>query len=516
MKKLFVAVFYMFYVTSLMANNVQINNIQFIPDNLGLGYAHIQFDIAWENSWRDAENRDAVWVFVKYNDGSGWQHAELNFVDGVTDGHTAAAGSTINTPNDGKGVFVYKSSEESGTSTFTDVQLRWNYQNDGITNFDGIQIKVLGIEMVYVPEGSFWLGDGETTDVQGHFEAATSGAPFQVNAEDSIVLGGGELGSLGNNNRQGMTNNGDFVPPPYNTISIDDFSDTELQILPAEFPKGFNGFYCMKYELTQNQYVEFLNMLTSEQATTRFNPDPHSVDEASVRYTITGTHPDLTTSTPHVTAMFVEYYDGAAYADWAGLRPMTELEFEKACRGPLLPVTGEYAWGTTNLNNTFQIISNLDNPNENITTGFNTTSGNAWYSFVNSIGAAVRAGIFAANPNNTGRETSGATYWGIMDMSGNCWERTVTVGRPEGRIFQGSHGDGALNSIGNATNTDCPGHSGTDGVDDIIGVGYRGAGFEFPTPVPLNMRISARRLATAFYNIRYYDDTMRFVRTSNF
>lgn len=516
MKKLVIIVFSLFFGVFATANNLQINNLQFIPDNSDLGYAHVQFDVSWENSWRDTENWDAAWVFIKYNDGTGWQHAQLNFVDGSADGHTAAAGSTINTPSDGKGVFIYKSIEGSGTSTFANLQLRWNYQDDGVTSFDGMQLKVLGIEMVYVPEGSFWLGDGETTDIQGHFEEGTSGAPFQVNSEASIVLGGGSAGSLGNNNRQGMTNNGDFVPPPYNTISIDDFSDTESQTLPAEFPKGYQGFYCMKYELTQNQYVDFLNMLTSTQAATRYDPDPHSVDEASVRYNITGTHPNLTTSSPHVTAMFVEYFDGAAYADWAGLRPMTELEFEKACRGILAPVMGEYAWGTTNLNDTFQVISDVDTPSEAITSGFNTTSGNAWYSFVNSIGASVRAGIFAANPNNTGRETSGATYWGIMEMSGNCWERTVTVGRPEGRAFLGSHGDGALNTLGNATNIDWPGRSGTDGVDDIIGVGYRGAGFEFPTPVPFNMRISGRRLATAFYNIRYYDDTMRFVRTSPF
>lgn len=516
MKKLIIIVFSLLFGYSVTANNLQISNLQFIPDNSALGYAHVQFDISWENSWRDTENWDAVWVFIKYNDGTGWQHAELNFNDGISDGHTAAIGSTINTSNDGRGVFIYKSLEASGTSSFNNIQLQWNYQNDGVASFDGMQIKVLGIEMVHVPEGSFWLGDGETTDIQGHFEEGASGNPFQVNSEESIVLGGGGAGSLGNNNREGMTNNGDFVPSPYNTISIDDFSDTESQILPTEFPKGYNGFYCMKYELTQNQYVEFLNMLTSDQATTRFDPDPHSVDEPTVRYNITGTHPNLVTSTPHVTAMFVEYFDGAAYADWAGLRPMTELEFEKACRGTLSPVMGEYAWGTTNLNDTFQIISNEDAPNENITTGFSTTSGNGWYSFVNSIGAAVRVGIFAANPNNTGRETSGATYWGIMEMSGNCWERTVTVGRPEGRVFQGTHGDGELNSLGNATNIDWPGHSATDGVDDIIGVGYRGAGFEFPTPVPFNMRISGRRLATAFYNIRYYDDTMRFVRTSNF
>lgn len=516
MKKRVIIIFCIFYPIVLTANNLQITNLEFVPDNSEIGYAHVKFDMNWDNSWRDTENWDAVWVFIKYNDGTGWQHAELNFVDGISDGHTAAIGSIVNTPSDGKGVFIYKSSEESGASIFNNILLRWNYQSDGVTSFDGMQIKVLGIEMVSVPEGSFWLGDGATSNIQGHFEAETSGAPFQVNSEASIELGGGIAGSLGNNNRVGMTNNGDSTPAPYNTISIDDFNDTQSQLLPTEFPKGFQGFYCMKYELTQNQYVEFLNMLTATQSATRFDPDPHSVDEASVRYNLTGTHPNIATTTPHVTAMFIEYYDGAAYADWAGLRPMTELEFEKACRGTATPVVGEYAWGTTNLNSTFSTVVNIDEESEGVSAGFNTTAGNAWYNTVNSLGAAVRVGIFAANPNNTGRETSGATYWGIMEMSGNCWERTVTVGRPEGRAFQGTHGDGVLNASGNATNIDWPGHSGSEGVDDIIGVGYRGAGFQFPGPVTLNMRISARRLATAFYHIRYFDDTMRFVRTSNF
>ena len=40
---------------------------------------------------------------------------------------------------------------------------------------------------------------------------------------------------------------------------------------------------------------------------------------------------------------------GVAFADWAGLRSMTELEYEKACRGPLEPVAGEYAFGTNEI-----------------------------------------------------------------------------------------------------------------------------------------------------------------------
>src|SRR5208283_4202281 len=51
-------------------------------------------------------------------------------------------------------------------------------------------------------------------------------------------------------------------------------------------------------------------------------------------------------------AMNYSYWlDAAAYAAWAGLRPYTELEYEKAARGPITPVNGEYAWGSTGITN---------------------------------------------------------------------------------------------------------------------------------------------------------------------
>ena len=37
------------------------------------------------------------------------------------------------------------------------------------------------------------------------------------------------------------------------------------------------------------------------------------------------------------------------YADWAAMRPMTELEFEKACRGTASEVANEYVWGSTSI-----------------------------------------------------------------------------------------------------------------------------------------------------------------------
>ena len=132
--------------------------------------------------------------------------------------------------------------------------MRWDYGVDGLADADSVEICVFGIEMVYIPQASFFIGDGLATF--GQFEAATSGAPYQVTSEGLLTLGGGGAGSLGNNNGTGMT-------------PADDYNDATPQTLPAAFPKGFNDFYIMKYELSQEQYVGFMNKLTRAQQTVR-------------------------------------------------------------------------------------------------------------------------------------------------------------------------------------------------------------------------------------------------------
>jgi formylglycine-generating enzyme required for sulfatase activity len=497
----------------LNANNIVVSNVSKSSINTAQDYAVISFDISWENSWRDAANYDAAWVFIKFRaQGStaAWSHATIH-----VDGHTAPAGSVVNAPADGRGIFIFRAADGSGTVTYNNVQLRWDYGIDGLADNAPVDISISAIEMVYVPQGSFQLGDGAVADLHGQFEDGVSGNPFTIGSENAITLGGGSPGSLGNNNRTGMANNGLFSIP---VVSIDDFDDVTSQNLPAAFPKGFNAFYCMKYELTQAQYVDFLNKLSAIQFATRYDPFNYTGNHGgftATRYNITGTHPNMTTSTPDLPAIYVEWYDAAAYADWCALRPMTELEFEKACRGPVAAVAGEYAWGTAAINATsYFTINNMGQANEAIGVNYNTTAGNAWYGDTRGFDAIVRVGIFAAHPSNNGRITAGATYWGIMEMSGHCWERCVTVGRPESRIFQGTHGDGVLTADGNASNTDWPGFTVGTGVNTAVGCGYRGGAFSFPNPTQPNLRVSSRRGATAFYNERYYDDAARFVRTA--
>jgi formylglycine-generating enzyme required for sulfatase activity len=500
-------------VSWLWANNIVISNVAKSSVNSAQDYAMIRFDISWENSWRDADNYDAAWVFIKFRvQGStdAWSHATLH-----NDGHTAPAGSLINAAADGKGIFIYRAANGSGNLSYASVQLRWDYGSDGLADNTPVNISVSAIEMVYVPQGSFQVGDGSIADLHGQFEDGVSGNPFSITSENALTLGGGGAGSLGNNNRSGMANNGLFSIPG---ISIDDFDDAGSQALPAAFPKGFNAFYCMKYEITQAQYVDFLNKISAVQFATRYDPFNYTGANGgftATRYNITGAHPNMTTATPDLPAVYVEWYDAAAYADWCALRPMTELEFEKACRGPSAAVAGEYAWGNASINaSSYFTINNMGQPNESIGVNYNTTAGNAWYGDTRGFDAITRVGIFSAHASNNGRVTAGATYWGIMEMSGHCWERCVSVGRPEGRAFQGSHGDGLLTTDGNATNSDWPGFTPGTGVNTVTGGGYRGGAFSFPNPTQPNLRVSSRILATAFYNVRFYDDAARFVRTA--
>lgn len=496
-------------------NNLTVQQISLASIDLVNDEADIQFDLAWDHSWRDIENWDAAWVFVKYRlvgSMGPWLHATL-----AASGHSTPTGASLDVSSDGKGAFVYRSANGSGTASFAGVVLRWDYGADGVSDGAGIEIAVQGIEMVYVPSGSYWLGDGENrggSQVFGNFEAGTTGAAFQVTSENAITLGGGGVGSLGNNNEANMYCCGGQL-----NGAADDFNDATTQTLPAAFPKGFDAFYCMKYELTQSQYIDFMNMLSATQAA-RHDSTGHFVGSANpfsfYRYGLSGSHPNFTTSHPDAPVVYMSWVFAAAYADWAGLRPMTEMEFEKACRGPNVPVIGEYPWGTAGIDLSDDLtLSNIGAANEAINTGYtvHATNGNCHVrAGSQTLQVMTRVGIFAAHASNTGRVTSGATYWGIMDMGGNAWERCVSVGHPQGRAFTGNHGDGVLNGNGFANQPSWPGQF-SGYVETNTGVGYRGAGFEFPGPnLERNARISSRRLATEFWDIVLFDDAMRFVR----
>ncbi|MEM9929627.1 MAG: SUMF1/EgtB/PvdO family nonheme iron enzyme, partial [Bacteroidota bacterium] len=234
----------------------------------------------------------------------------------------------------------------------------------------------------------------------------------------------------------------------------------------------YAAFYSMKYEVTQEQWVAFFNTLTQNQKENldvTGNSGKNTDGEAARNAVSWLDGGSATTSLPNVPLNFVSSDFTMAYLDWAALRPLTELEYEKSCRGPLNPVAEELAWGTANLHSTAYTYTNEGTPDEGISNpGVGT--GNAIVQITNgSPSGPKRVGIFAASAENNNREETGGSYYGIMELTGNVYERVVTVGNPEGRAFNGEHGDGLINSAGRATVTSWP----TEG----LGLGYRGGSY---------------------------------------
>jgi formylglycine-generating enzyme required for sulfatase activity len=423
----------------LYANNITVSNTRLVGQNAGDGSVMIQFDLSWKNSWRvpltsGINNWDAAWVFVKWRvpvsvGGDGlWKHVRLN-----NSGHTAGTGMTVETglltpgttydatTNPALGVFIYRSEPGRGDINLTGVQLVWDYSAAGLSETALLEVQVFAIEMVYVPQGSFFVGSGGLESGSFTNGSWVSGAtiPLRITSEDALAIGPNP------GNLWGTSSSGN------NTIG-------GAGTLPAAYPKGFNAFYSMKYSISQQQYVDFINTLTTRQnekraVTIATNRSGISVSSGGV----------YSTTNPFVAHNFISWMDGAAYMDWAGLRPMTELEFEKAARGPLNPAANDYAWGTATIAALPYTLSNAGAENEAIATNYSLTAGNAMYSStVGSIGGPVRVGIFGTTAST--RVQSGASLWGIMELSGNLWERSVTVGNPQGRAFTGLHGDGTL------------------------------------------------------------------------
>jgi len=321
-------------------------------------------------------------------------------------------------------------------------------------------VKVFGIEMVYIPAGGFYAGDTSSTAdfEQGSSDTKSWFIPNENAIHVTDIASGGYY----------YTTNGSTGESP----TGDDFW------IPQDYPKGYKAFYMMKYEISEGQWVAFFNTLTGTQKTTRdiTSATGKNSDVTVSRNTIAWTSGDATTNRSARACNYLSWLDLCAYAAWAGLRPMTELEFEKAARGPLESVSGEYAWGTTSIT-ACSTISGTENGTEYCSTASsNCTYNNRTFTGGDASSGATRVGIYATGSTATARASAGAGFYGNLDLSGNVEERVVTVGNPTGRAFVGSHGDGVLSTNGNATNPDWPGFSAGE-VLGSTGSGNRGGGW---------------------------------------
>ena len=526
--------FLFFMQTLAFASHLKIENITLDDVNAKEKWARVQFDISWDNAWKNDVNCDGVWLFAKYRISEGnWQHVTLkadastrlpdpdfsrggdtfdysdhtptNFSKGHG-GQSAEIGMWI--PETKKGAFIFRT-EGSGNVSSNDVQLVWDYGEDDVRSDqlakpapDFSRVKVFGIEMVYVPEGKYYVGDPRGKDgLDNCFYTYPEGGAYLIDSPEAITVDAKE---------------GSLYCDQDNVRSRDDVPF----VIPETFPNAYKAaFWCMKYELSSQQYVDFLNTLSRKQQNARTETDisPDSIDNYYVmsntnteylRQSVVcakrgnGTKEPITfyTYAPARACNFMSWGDISAYADWAGLRPITELEYEKACRGPNKAVPGELAWGTSD-------IGRVDT--------FDGADGSGYEKTVPATGIVnccyhggiapfkqatqkipdnpgfegpVSCGLFENSPHKDVPKgiNDGAGYYGIMELSGNLWERCVTVGHPRGRNFVGTHGDGNIDKDGYANVSDWPDRTGAGG-------GNRGGVWSSPHPkyLAVSLRFAA-------------------------
>ncbi len=393
--------------------------------------AYALFNLSWDNAWHNTKNHDAVWLFFKsLSQEGGYAHINV-----AQEGHQVVSvfsndpNLVFEVPKDGTGLFLKPSTAFRGR---VEVTLKINLDRPSFREVDprGWYFQAYGIEMVHIPNGGFTLGDPDATAQEfGSFYAPNrrgrAAGLVKINSEDQELT---------------VAADGDL----FYTSGEHKYEGDQLGPIPASYPKGVSPYYMMKYEPTEGQYVDFLNSLGPDQKAPRLIHTERAY--RSQGGTITPKNGKFVTSSASKPCLFLGWDDAMAFADWSGLRPMTEFEFTKAARGTGTPQAHDFPWGT----NSKEKLQRLPHPNRNL------IMINGW------------------DESQLSEDTKayfGASHYWVMDMAGSVWERVITIGHPKGRAFTGVHGDGNLAPDGAANVEDWP------QGDSEGGIGFRGGGF---------------------------------------
>jgi formylglycine-generating enzyme required for sulfatase activity len=421
----------MIWVTNIRATDITISNIIFQDHHLSSdsGEISVTFTVGWENSWNNSKNHDAAWIFFKFKNHIGdrmMRHGIIKKASPKVVEVYSGVKPSIYLPEDQTGIMIYPGNVYRGTVSYR-MEVKIDASKlESIEKGKQIFGNVFGIEMVYIPKGEFFVGN---KDPDAQKNAAAIHDPFSkeaylIRSEDSIMIGTQK-------NNLWYINNGES-----------EYRGDAKGVLAEKFPKGFQSFFIMKYELTDGQYCSFLNTIgpyySSERAnigSILYEKDGGSIYKKDNEYK---------TNRPNTPAIFLSIDDHMAFADWAALRPMTELEYEKACRGPKSAILYDFPWGT---NTRKKVIR-----------------------YRNGEGLHFENLLNESMLSDQNLELFGASFYWVMDLNKSLWERCVTIGNKKGRSFEGSHGDGHLTGYyGNADNKDWPNR--LEG-----GLSYRGGG----------------------------------------
>ncbi len=362
----------------------------------GKEYSTVSFDLSWQNSWRakweepaeknvtgkplKVESWDAAWVIVKFRPMDAKDEGPALLAAGRKD-HLVPAGAELDVGltdegDRGVGVFIYRNAIGTGPNDFKGVKLRWKHGAD-VDPAKG-EVKVYAIAMVYIPEGPF-------------VSRSPWGHPLTtITTPDSTQPGG--------------------------------YLDSGTNDIPTnpEWPNGYTPFYCMKYSISQGQYADMLNSAPSKnyKVTRRFSALAHNNPRlwhpayyGFNGYTITtNTAGVFKADVPDRMCPLLSEADITFFTVWAGLRLMTDLEYEKACRGPRAVAKG----------------------------------GDAWTPATCGPAAGLDKSVLAA-PSAIG---PGPSYWGIRELSlSGCvqeWPSVVASVWGWGKKYMGGHSTGAM------------------------------------------------------------------------
>ena len=437
----------------ILSTKVNANNVTIGVPVVDQTAKTVTFTVAWDNSWNIQgsgvpNNWDAIWLFVKWKDCAA--SAAIPFTHGTLSGLNAnrsipAALEVMSTVNkngtlNAAGVnTVEQSAALTGLALdYTDgIMVRRAAVGTGsiaaqtiVLNVPGlpaatttISVSVFGIEMVYVTQGDLTIGDGDgaTTASNSFMTANVLNTSLPMTVDNTFETAVSTF----------YTNN-----TPAGSVAT-------IINVPAAWPKGQCGYYMMKYEISQQQYAEFLNTLSTGQLNNRY---PTNFSTSRNR-TQTSTAP-FSSDRPERAQNYLSPNDVMAYSDWACLRPMTELEYEKACRGNGSS-KGEYAWGITAAVGAVS-FSGAENGSETTIAGNCVCLNTTWLNGDAGQGPA-RSGLFATATST--RIQAGASYYGIMDLTGNVREFVVAMYSAAGsgalNAFTRSWGDGSLTATGN-------------------------------------------------------------------
>ena len=364
--------------------------------------------VSWANGWNDLStggNHDAIWLFGREAQTRPLQIHATTLLVGAARFHASIASGRL-------GLWIIPADGLTFERDSALVEIEWST--------DVQTLRLCAIEMVYVPPGPFWVGDSLSNNALGHFRTKR---PFLIREGDQMLLNQGDQLATG---------------------------EDEAGLLPHTDPLGTQGFFCMKYEVSQALWAAFVNDLPPEDKESlypelRQNQLPAAFAYKRSQLGVSASGQVIVRQGGARAMGGLSWADLLAFLDWACLRPLSETEFEKACRGPLRPLPKEYAWGTQQAQ--APLDSLLYDGTLAETEGLQADAQTGRANFARFVGSPYLDGParqgFAATAV-ADRIRAGAGYYGCFELSGNVWEQCVRL--VPNSTFPASPGDGILSN----------------------------------------------------------------------